>query len=316
MFVVDWHQDFITELQHHNQDISTKVKDIHGDIPSWQAGNFKVIVGAVFPLKRHWGEYHPEAPLNHLIRCIERTRELTDLYSENLMIIENRKDLDSCLKSSKIGILLGYEGAYGIYDRWTLKAIWKLGVRVLGLTWNYESPWASGAKDEYDTGLTSIGKKLLPLASDIGFIIDLAHSSPKTIEQVLKMDLRPPIASHTGILKNPKTKRNISLKTAEKIIEKGGIVGIALAKLFFEDESIDFSLTVESIANLLKHFEHGIVIGTDYFGFGLDQAITGLERVDKLPYLLNELKKYRLRQTRIKRFASGDSIDYLKKYLP
>ncbi len=292
------------------------VKDLHGDIPSWRAGNFKIIVGAIFSLKRHWGEYHSEAPIKHLIRCAERTRELIESHQNHLMLIENKIDLEKCLNSDKIGILLGFEGTYGIHDRWTLKAVWRLGVRVLGLTWNYMSPWASGARDEYDAGLSPLGRKLLPLATDIGFIIDLAHSSPETIKQVLDMDIRPPIVSHTGILRNPETRRNISFETAERIIDKGGLIGIALAKLFFEDEKMDFYKTVEEISNLLTHFEGGIVVGTDFFGFGKDDTITGLERVDKMRELLTELEKSHLRQTRIAGFASGDSIDYLKRYLP
>ncbi len=317
MWVVDLHEDVITTIQGElSLDFGQACPHLHGDLPAWQKGKYKVVVGAIFSLRRHWGTYLSEDAIKHVLRAAERTRELAEQFSDHLMLIESRRDLEACLDSDKIGVILAYEGAYELTDIWLLRALYRLGIRILGLTWNVSNLWASGAGDDHDQGLTPFGRKMVEKASDLGFILDLAHASPKTYQDVLSLEIRPPIVSHTGILKKPRKKRNISWDLTQRVIEKGGIVGVALARLFFEDAQMGFEALVQVLADLLQGFPQGLAVGTDFFGFGKDDEIPGLERVDRIQDLIRALEHVGVPRERLEAWTHGDALRYLRTHLP
>ena len=317
MWVVDLHEDVITTIQgERSLDFGQVCPHLHGDLPSWRKGDYKIVVGAIFSLRRHWGTYLSEDAIKHVLRAAEKTRELAEQFADDLMILETQKDLERCLASNRIGILLAYEGAYELTDVWLLRALYRIGVRILGLTWNVSNLWATGAGDPHDQGLTPFGRQMVEKASDLGFILDLAHASPKTYADVLEMDIRPPIVSHTGILKQPKKTRNISWDVTRRVMEKGGIVGVALARLFFEDEQMGFEDLVQTLTELLQAFPNGLAVGTDFFGFGKEDEIPGIERVEKIQDVVRALGQAGVSQKTLEAWTHENAIRYLQTHLP
>jgi microsomal dipeptidase-like Zn-dependent dipeptidase len=57
-------------------------------------------------------------------------------------------------------------------------------------------------------------------------IVDLAHASPKTIEDVLAVATRPLVVSHTGVKGTCNNNRNLSDDQIRAVAAKGGLIGI------------------------------------------------------------------------------------------
>ena len=57
-------------------------------------------------------------------------------------------------------------------------------------------------------------------------IVDLAHASSKTIDDVLAMSTRPVVVSHTGVKGTCNNNRNLSDDQIRAIAAKGGLIGI------------------------------------------------------------------------------------------
>ena len=59
-----------------------------------------------------------------------------------------------------------------------------------------------------------------------GVVLDLAHSSPQTIDDALRLATRPVVASHTGVRGVCDNGRNLSDEHLAGIAATGGVVGI------------------------------------------------------------------------------------------
>ncbi len=318
--IVDLHQDFLSAWRLFDLDPWTGEDPWtrHGNLDRLRRTGYRLVVQAVFPLHRHWGTYLPEDPLAQALRTIERLRELVEQAKDRLRLITRREDLDGLLERDQLGILLGYEGMYGITDRWVLRALHRLGVRVLGLTWNVSNLVATGAWDDRDRGLSGLGRDLLLEADRLGFLLDLAHASPRTYEEVLALPLqRPPFVSHTGILPGkPQTRRNISLDLARRVVHRGGIVGLGLAKLFLEDPGATLDTVADRVRLLLREIPDGLASGSDFFGFGGRDTIEGLETVEGIRRLEQRLLEQGVAREALEAYLWRNAFRYLKANLP
>jgi microsomal dipeptidase-like Zn-dependent dipeptidase len=59
-----------------------------------------------------------------------------------------------------------------------------------------------------------------------GMIVDLAHASPRAIDDVLALTTRPVVVSHTGVQGTCDNRRNLSDAQIQGIARTGGVIGI------------------------------------------------------------------------------------------
>ncbi len=80
---------------------------------------------------------------------------------EEIVQIKNKNDL-LALAPDEIGAMLTLEGLDAIgNDMHKLDKLLSLGVRMVGLTWNYKNAVSAGVLDELDTGLSVFGEKVV-----------------------------------------------------------------------------------------------------------------------------------------------------------
>jgi microsomal dipeptidase-like Zn-dependent dipeptidase len=137
--------------------------------------------------------------------------------------------------------------------------------------------------------------------NELNMIIDLAHASPKMIEDVLAISTKPVMISHTGIKAVLNSPRNLSDDQIRKIAAKDGIIGIA----FFDmvqgpDEMQGIIASMKRVKNLVG-VEH-IALGSDYDGsVAVPFDITGL------PLIVDALMKEGFTQDEI-RAIMGENV--------
>lgn len=78
-------------------------------------------------------------------------------------------------------------------------------------------------------GLSELGKAAVKKMNELGIVIDLAHASTKTVQDVIAMTTAPVILSHSTLRadrESPVTARTISSEHARMIAENGGVIGM------------------------------------------------------------------------------------------
>ena len=106
---------------------------------------------------------------------------------------------------------------------------------------------------------------MVELAVQLGMVIDLAHSSPQTIIDVITMVDKPVIASHGGIRASCDTARNLSDEQIMAIAGTGGMIGIGLYELATCGKTMDDTVKAIHYVVSLVGVEH-VGIGSDFDG--------------------------------------------------
>src|SRR5262249_3889422 len=143
-----------------------------------------------------------------------------------------RQDVINFLERRKtereiVGGFLGIEGAHALSgDVSNLDRLSDAGFRMIGLAHFFDNEMAGSAHGVEKYGLTDKGRELLKRMEEKKVFVDLAHASPKTIDDVLSMATRPVIISHTGVKGTCNNTRNLSDDQLRAIGRNGGIVGV------------------------------------------------------------------------------------------
>lgn len=84
-------------------------------------------------------------------------------------------------------------------------------------------------------GLSPFGEKVVDEMNRVGILIDISHSSDKTVIQVLKKSKAPIIATHSSCRHfTPGYERNLSDELIKEIAKKEGVVMVAFGSMFLD----------------------------------------------------------------------------------
>ncbi|HNW27954.1 MAG TPA: dipeptidase [Spirochaetota bacterium] len=162
--------------------------------------------------------------------------------------------------------LLSVEGAQVLEgDTGNIEVLFRAGFRMMSPTHFFDNDMGGSAHGVKKYGLTQKGKTMIRLMEAKGMIVDLAHASPDTIDDVLAMAARPVVVSHTGVRGVCPGVRNISDRHIRMIAEKGGLIGIG----YFPKATC--GETLESVVRSIRYavdragVRH-VGLGSDYDG--------------------------------------------------
>jgi len=295
-FIADLHCDTIGKI-FEGADIRKDNENTQIDIPKLIRGSVNLQVFAAW--------INPKYAPNH---CARRAMVLIDSI---IMLAKKHKELTLVktpqqiknLKNGKIGILISIEGGDAIEGSIELlRNFYRLGVRILTLTWNKSNRIGDSALDKTKphNGLSEFGKKVVREMGRLRMVIDIAHASKETFWDVYDNTELPFISTHTGAYAVRHHKRNLSDKQIKAIAERDGLVGI-----FFLPKYISGKIPVK-IRDVVAHIDHIrdvggidiIALGSDFDG--MSNRVKNLEDAGKISNLTNALLKhgYTTRETR------------------
>ncbi len=165
-------------------------------------------------------------------RVLEQAERLHALAARDprLVILRTRDDLAALLAGppGRVGGILAIEGAQAVGDDAEgVDRLFDAGFRLLGLTHFLDNRVAGSAHGLQGYGITDLGEKVLDRARALGMIVDLAHASPRAIDDFLaRPDRGPFLVSHTGVRHVCDTARNLSDEQIAAIIRAGGLIGL------------------------------------------------------------------------------------------
>lgn len=204
-------------------------------------------------------------------RTLSQSEALTGFVGnegEKAIFIKSKADLEKLIEARKsdkkvIGAMLGIEGGHALEGTMeNLDVVHAAGVRMIGPTHFFDNEFGGSAHGENGAGLSEFGKKAVKRMNELGIFIDLAHSSPAIVDNVLSITSEPVMVSHTGVRAVLDSQRNLSDEQIQKIAVNGGIIGIA----FF-----DMAVGTPELPNIIASIKHvRDLVGVQYVALGSD----------------------------------------------
>lgn len=303
-------------------------RDVRGrqaDIPKYAKAGMNIVFGSIFPLvgslnrrnidamEEMYGSWSASSavvsPRDIAIELVKIYYSLEEMHPESLKIVRTSEDIESL--GQRVGIVLHMEGCEALGEPEDLRIFFNLGVRSIGLTWNYDNKFAASCLSAKDYGLTGEGEALVAFADRLGVMVDLSHSSPKTSAETLELADRAPFFSHSDADAKESNRRNVSDDLIRQTGRRGGVVGLAFIR-----SCIGKPFTPARLAEHAKHMTEiggpGVpALGTDFLGMSLTPD--GLEDVSKLDAFGGALAAAGLDGAAVQRILHGNAYDFVFK---
>ncbi|KAA0547864.1 membrane dipeptidase [Bacillus sp. BGMRC 2118] len=262
-------------------------QELHANLERLKRGHSKVQLMAL---------YIPEE-VNYENR-FEVALEMVHLFHEKVLNahkevkqVRTKRDIEN-LKDGEIGLMLSLEGCDAIGTSLTrLRTLFHLGVKSVGLTWNYGNAVADGILEPRGAGLSLFGKQVVEENNLFKVWTDVSHLSVKGFWDVLEVaDF--PIASHSNSISLCKHPRNLSDEQIKALIDKDSMMGINFVPYFLSERE------EATISDVLRHLDYICALGGENnVGFGSDfdgisSTVVGLEDFSKYDTLIEELSKH------------------------
>lgn len=322
--IIDLHEDIAFYVQSHGagQPFGPYREDLPGrqaDGPKYRRGNIRIVFSALFPavevygLERRSGEAgaYPSFASSRLL-LLDQVKTIYRVASEiGAVIVERESDVDEVLYSPawRLGFVIHLEGADPLADPLDLELLYKLGLRSIGLTWNWDNQYAASCMTRRDYGLTARGEELVREANRLGVIIDVAHASDRAALEAIQASRKPVMLSHGNLRSWVDTPRNTPDEVLEALAANRGVFGVSLiTSNITRGKGATINDVARQIIDIVERYGHLLpAIGSDYHGLIGIQPPEGLESVDKLQKLLDILRDAGLSENAIESIAYGNA---------
>lgn len=298
MKIIDMHCDTMSELFRKKREGSGEnlyENEGHIDIQKLMKGGALVQSFALFV---NAGKV--DNPLEEALQMVDLYYEELEKNSEFIAPVFCFQDIERNREKHKISALLTVEeggvckGSVGY-----LRILYRLGVRMMTLTWNYPNeigfPNLYAGRDrnsqesaipfyqiaDKENGLTEGGREIVTEMERIGMMIDVSHLSDAGFYDVLEVTKKPFVASHSNARSISSWVRNMTDDMIRKLAERGGVIGLNFCPDFLEETPPGIP-NPGTIQGIVRHAKHIVNIGgIECLGLGSD--FDGIDGHGELP---------------------------------
>ena len=333
--IIDGHNDYPWEVRQKGGMELNKL-DLRQPQPSIMTDFTRLTAGGVGG--QFWSVYvpspaagtDPAGSVTTVLEQIDIVHRMVARYPDRLQLALSAADVENAQKAGKIASLIGMEGGHAINSSLaTLRMMYRLGARYMTLTHSLNVPWADSATDTAKLeGLSPFGEDVIHEMNRLGMLVDLSHTSPATMSDVLRVTTAPVIFSHSSARALTDVPRNVPDDILRQMPKNGGIVMVTFVPGFISQAVADYGkaetaersrleavtgttpdavtrgldawhaahpaprATLSQVADHIDHIKQ--VAGIDHIGVGGDfdgitTVVQGLEDVSTYPALMAEL---------------------------
>ena len=269
------------------------------DIPRWQAG---MVGGTLLNV------FGADASLKTTLDAYDLLYRLAAAHKDRLAVAGSAAEVRAIHKSGRIALIPALENARRLdNDPAVLRMLHRLGLRAVTLA--YKTNDLADASDDAPKhdGLSPLGVNMVKAMNAAGVLVDLSHTAPATMHDVLDISTAPVIFSHSSARALTDIQRNVPDDVLRRLPKNGGIVMVSFVPYFTTPENArwDAATAAESdaigaavaaktlseadadkrwaalqaanpapkvtIANVADHIDHiSRIAGPDHIGIGSD----------------------------------------------
>ncbi|MCR4425795.1 MAG: dipeptidase [Firmicutes bacterium] len=288
MFMMDAHCDTLMDVVSGRRKLGETGRGGHLDLPRMAEAGMSAQVFAIYVPE----EFLPGASATRAMRYVDAFYQEAETEGSLLAPATRAQDVACAKERGKIAGFLSIEGGEVLEGSIELLRIfYRLGVRLMTLTWSNRNQIADGCYEERTRGgLTRFGVEVVREMDRLGMVVDVSHLSEAGFWDVMEVSTRPVIASHSNSKVLWSHPRNLTDEQARAIAEKDGVIGVSFVGLFLGDGR----RTIGGIADHIDHFanlvgpEH-VGIGSDFDGMSDEYLPAGISSVLDFPAVAGEL---------------------------
>ncbi|MGQ0505541.1 MAG: dipeptidase [Myxococcaceae bacterium] len=272
-YLADGHADSLMW----NRDLNRKSSQGHVDIPRLlEAGvglqcftlvtrGFPFIGG--FPLFAAAQGWPRDALRGEWARAnwqIDQLERFCQASGDKAAITVSSDAIDDNARAGRLSAIIGVEGAHALEGK--VERVQRLharGVRFMSLT-HLSNNELGGSSFPFmgNRPLSALGHEIVEAMAQVGMSVDIAHASPRTLDDLIAHKNARLFSSHTGVRGAANKWRNVSDEVLRAVADRGGVVGIIFATVYLGGKSLE---------DVARHIEHAVnVMGEDAVSLGSD----------------------------------------------
>jgi membrane dipeptidase len=232
-------------------------RDIAAYVPALQRGGVTCAFGTVASIEP------ARYALGALSAWYARARE----FEAAISLASSAGGIEAAKRDGRIAIVLHFQGGAPLeYDPSLVEAFYRLGVRVIQLTYNERNPLGDGCTERGDAGLSKLGLAVIGEMNRLGMLVDLTHAGYRTSMEALEVSKAPAIFSHSNARALRDSPRNLPDDLLRAVARRGGVVGACAFPAFVTAGRA----TVEHLLDQIDYMSR--LIGPEHIGLGMDFA--------------------------------------------
>lgn len=323
------HCDTISELyDRRKQGVQETIweNQLHLDLQKMKQGDYGLQNFALFT---HLKE--TEHPFEHAMKLLDLFYEELEAYPDLIGIVTSYEEIEENWRKGRMSALLTIEeGGVCQGNISFLRNFYRLGVRMMTLTWNFPNElgypntiiWDgpdAGCRPDTVHGLTETGIAFVEEMERLGMIIDLSHLNDAGIHDVFCHTRKPLIASHSNARTLAGHPRNLTDEMIRELANRGGVAGINYCTDFLKDRNGE-ERRISLVTDMVAHMKHMRQIGgIGCIGLGSDfDGIRGeleLKSAADLPLLEAEMHRQGFREAEIEAVFYGNVLRVYREIL-
>jgi membrane dipeptidase len=313
MSIIDFHCDTIMKLMDKSEESALKENNFSVDINKLKKAKSLAQFFALFVELDEVSD-----PLEYCLLMVDKFYEEIGKNSEDIALATNHKQfMDNMNKGIISAFLTIEEGAVLKGQIEQLRNFYRLGVRLITLTWNFPNELGFPNKDEEHRhkGLTNFGLEVVSEMNNLGMLIDVSHLSDGGFYDVAKHSKKPFVASHSNARAISNHPRNLTDDMIRILAQKGGIMGINFEKHFLGHNELS---RVEDMVAHITHIRNVggidcISIGTDFDG--IDSSGLEIKNIGEIDILCRALSKNNFSEEDIEKIFYKNALRVIKEVL-
>ncbi len=230
-----------------------------------------------------------------------------------LMLVRRAADIDRLLAARAAGkpvtgAFYSVEGLQNLEGKAeNLDRLYSVGMRMAGLVHFFDNELGGSMHGQAKGGLTPFGRKMIRAMEARGIIVDIAHSSHKSVAEILAVARRPVVSSHGGVQAVCGVNRNLSDTEIRGVAATGGIIGIG-----YWDGALCSTDPVK-IAQSIKHVRDLVGSGHVALGSDFDGAVTTRFDASQIVQVTQALIDIGFTEAEIRAVMGGNALRIIKQ---
>jgi len=325
--VVDTHSDTLLKITDNTNwlplvDIGGETP-FHIDIPKLRRGGVNVQYFGAFT-SGYYSSGQPDYTKanSRLLSLFNALYWTIEKNPASIGLAKTVEDIRNLVEDGRISAVLSIEGAYSIEETYgieLLRQYYDLGVRAVGLTWNYSNALGEGVNEAYmdglpsEGGLTEFGRQVVKNMNRLGIIVDISHMNERTFWDVIEVSDAPVMASHSGVYSLRNHVRNLKDDQIRAVAKGGGVVQVVFYPEFLADP--DTEVTVMTVVDHIEYIAE--LVGVEYVGIGSDfdgaAMPEDLQDASMVPEIKKELSRRGYERDDIEKILGENTMRVMKE---